>query len=126
MSEDEANTNESDDAAFEELVSSMAEESSDSGPVELSTLWEGYEYIWKKFNPSTVLTKGIVFTEYIDDEGKRAFRWQCSPDMAPWEALGMLQQALLDVQADNVAQSFVDILSDGDDDDDDEDEEGAQ
>jgi hypothetical protein len=46
--------------------------------------------------------------------------------MAPWEALGMLQQALLDVQADNVAQSFVDILSDGDDDDDEEDEEGAQ
>ena len=120
MSDDEKNTNESDDAAFEELVSGLADSSEESGPVELSSLWEGYEYIWKRFNPSTVLTKGIVFTEYIDDEGKRAFRWQCSPDMAPWEALGMLQQALLDVQSDNVAQSFVDILSDGDDDDDDD------
>jgi hypothetical protein len=116
MSDDETNSSESDDAAFEELVKDLSEES-DSGPVELSSLWEGYEYIWKKFNPSTVLTKGIVFTEYIDDEGKRAFRWQCSPDMAPWEALGMLQQALLDVQSENVAQTFVDIITDNDDDD---------
>lgn len=124
---DETNPNESDEnAAFEELVSSISEDDSDAGPVELTTVWEGYEYIWKKFNPSTVLTKGIVFTEYIDDDGKRAFRWHTSPDMAPWEALGMLQQAIMDVQAETVAQSFVDILSDSADDDDEEDEEGAQ
>lgn len=121
MSEDETNSNESDDAAFEELVKDLSE--AESGPVELSSLWEGYEYIWKKFNPSTVLTKGIVFTEYIDDEGKRAFRWQCSPDMAPWEALGMLQQAILDVQSENVAQAFVDIMTDNDDEEDVEDEQ---
>lgn len=126
MSEENSNSSESDDAAFEELVSGLADAPADSGPVELSSLWEGYEYIWKKFNPSTVLTKGIVFTEYIDDEGKRAFRWQCSPDMAPWEAMGMLQQAVLDVQSDNVAQAFVDILSESSDDDDEDDEEGAQ
>lgn len=124
---DETNPNESDDnAAFEELVGSISDTESESGPVELSSLWEGYEYIWKKFNRGTVLTKGIIFTEYIDDEGKRAFRWQCSPDMAPWEAIGMLQQAILDVQSDNVAQAFVDILSDSSDEDDEEDEEGAQ
>jgi hypothetical protein len=122
MSDDETNSSESDDAAFEELVKDL-EDNPDSGPVELSSLWEGYEYIWKKFNPSTVLTKGIVFTEYIDDEGKRAFRWQCSPDMAPWEALGMLQQAILDVQSENVAQAFVDIITDNDDDEEVEDEQ---
>lgn len=122
---DETTPNESDDnAAFEELVNSMAEDDPEAGPVELGTLWEGYEYIWKKFNPSTVLTKGIVFTEYIDDEGKRAFRWQCSPDMAPWEAMGMLQQAIMDLQSENVAQSFLDIISETSDDE--EEEEGEQ
>lgn len=123
---DENTPNESDDAAFEELINNLPETEESDGPVELASLWEGYEYIWKRFNPSTVLVKGIVFTEYIDDEGKRAFRWQCSPDMAPWEAMGMLQQAMIDVQSDNVAQAFVDILSESADDDEDDDVEDEQ
>lgn len=122
---DETNSNESDDAAFEELINNLPETTSD-GPVELNSVWEGYEYIWKKFNPSTVLVKGIVFTEYFDDEGKRAFRWHTSPDMAPWEALGMLQQAIMDVQAETVAQSFVDILTDSQDEDEEDDVEDEQ
>jgi hypothetical protein len=118
---DETNPNESEDAAFDELISNLPE--SPDGPVELSSLWEGYEYIWKRFHPGTVLIKGIVFTEYIDEEGKRAFRWQVSPGMAPWEAMGMLHQAIADVQADTVAQSFVDILTDDDDEDEEETED---
>jgi hypothetical protein len=125
MSDDDTNPNDADNAAFEELIQNLPETSEEDGPVELSNLWEGYEYIWKRFNPGTVVVKGIVFTEYVNDEGERSFRWQTSPGLAPWEAMGMLQQALLDVQSDNLAQAFVDILSDSaeDDEDDIEDEQ---
>jgi hypothetical protein len=125
MSDDDTNPSDADNAAFEELIQNLPETSEEDGPVELSNLWEGYEYIWKRFNPGTVVVKGIVFTEYVNDEGERSFRWQTSPGLAPWEAMGMLQQALLDVQSDNLAQAFVDILSDSaeDDEDDIEDEQ---
>lgn len=119
---DETNSNDADDAAFEELINNQPA-SDEDGPVELSTLWDGFEYIWKKFNSGSVLVRGIVFAEYIDDEGKHSFKWQCSPDMAPWAALGMLQQALLDVQADSVAQTFVEILTNQEEDEDESDED---
>ncbi len=120
MSDDDTNPNDADNAAFEELIQNLPETTETDGPVELSNLWEGYEYIWKKFNPATVLVKGIVFTEYVNDEGDRSFRWQTSPGLAPWEAMGMLQQAILDVQSDNLAQAFVDIISESSEDDEDD------
>lgn len=116
--EEETPQGDADDvSAFEELIKNQPAE---DGPVELASLWEGFEYIWKRFNNGSVLIRGIVFAEYIDDEGKHSFKWQVSPEMPPWAAMGMLQQALIDLQGDAMAQSFVDIIVNNEDDDEDD------
>lgn len=114
MSEEEPNP---EDAAFDELIKHQPESVADES-VEISTLWEGVGYLWPQMHEG-VLVKGIVLTESIDSDGK-VFRWQHSPDMAPWDVLGMLHQAISDIQSDNLIQHLV-----GDDDEtsDDDDEE---
>lgn len=112
----------SDDAAFEELVKNQSE-MPDEGPVEIDTPWDGYEYIWKKFHAGDILVRGVFLAEYIDEEGKQNFSWMASPEMPPWTAIGLLQQALADVQAENVAIIFANIFKEAMEDKEDEEED---
>jgi len=106
--------------AFDALIKNQPAE--EEGPVELSSLWEGIEYIWKKFNPG-VLVKGIVLAEYVDEEGQRTFKWLTSSEMASWEAIGMLSTAMMDLQSEALVMGVVDTLVNSEDDDE---EEGEQ
>jgi hypothetical protein len=119
MSEDaeDATNPSSDDDAFAELVKNQPEDAPD-----VETLWEGLEVIWKQFNEG-VLVKGIILTEYIDGRGK-VLKWQTSPDLAPWEMIGLLSQALIDLQSDSIADTIVQGIVGGAEDDEDEDEDG--
>lgn len=117
MSEDgEAVNPSSDDEAFAELIKNQPEDAP-----EVENLWQGLEVMWRQFNEG-VLVKGIILTEYIDDRGK-VLKWQTSPDMAPWDMLGLLSQAIADLNADTMADSIVQSIIGNSDDDEDEDED---
>lgn len=117
MSEDNETPSSDDDAAFDELVKNQPEDSP-----EVETLWEGLEVLWREFNEG-VLVKGILLTEYIDGRGK-VLKWQTSPDMAPWDMMGLLHQALIDLQSDSIADTIVQgIVGNAEDDEDEVDDE---
>lgn len=98
---------------FEELVRNQPE----GEPVGATNLWEAIEQIWSQLHEG-VLVKGIFIAEYVDGRGK-VLRWQTSPDMAPWEMLGMLHQAILDVSSDSVGDSIANhLIGTGDEDED--------
>lgn len=92
---------------FDELVRNQPQ----TTEVSASNLWEAIEQIWPQLHEG-VLVKGIFLAEYVDGRGK-VLRWQTSPDMAPWEMLGMLHQAILDVSSDSVGDSIANHLIGG-------------
>lgn len=114
MSEEEKAPESNDDDAFQELIAHQPE---DDPTIE--TMWDGIQVLWKAMGQEGVLVKGILLLEYVDARGK-VLKWESSPDLAPWEMLGMLSQAVNDLNADSLAESIVQsIVNDGDDDDDD-------
>jgi hypothetical protein len=106
--------------AFDEIISNQPEEpEGNDGDDKLEHIWDAIEHVWPHFYEG-ILVKGMVLAEYVDPEGARILRFVSSPDVTPWEMLGMLESARLDAQ--DVSRScnvFVD--TGGDDDDDDED-----
>lgn len=106
---------------FEELIKNQP------GPATaatISTLWEGVEHIWPQLHEG-VLVKGIILAEYVDKRGK-VLRWQTSPEMTPWDMMGMLHQAILDLESDSVGDSIASHLIGADDDDESEEEEEGE
>lgn len=82
---------------FEEIVSGVG-----SQEQERLTVWDAFEQAWSQVMPGTVLTKGIAIVEFIGADGK-GLRWTSSPDVASWDALGMLGEAEQDVRSQNLA-----------------------
>lgn len=105
--------------AFDELIKHQPVEKDDTA--EIATLWEGFEHVWKQFNKG-VLVKGILLVESVDERGK-VLRWQTSPDMTPWDMMGMFTQAMYDLQADSIGDSIAQSLIGASDDDDDDDDD---
>lgn len=119
MSEEEkAPESNDDDALFEELINNQPEDDPS-----IETMWDGIQVLWKAMGQEGVLVKGILLLEYVDHRGK-VLKWETSPDMAPWDMLGMFHQAVNDLNADSLADSIVQsIVHDSDDEDDVEDEQ---
>ncbi|MCA1841244.1 MAG: hypothetical protein ABR585_12875 [Gemmatimonadaceae bacterium] len=118
MSEEEKAPESSDDDAFEELIKHQPEDDPD-----IETMWDGIKVLWKALGQEGILVKGILLLEYVDHRGK-VLKWESSPDLAPWDILGMLHQAVADLNADTMADSIVQsIVHDSDDEDDVEDEQ---
>lgn len=118
MSEEEKAPESGDSDAFDELMKNQPEDDP-----EIETMWDGIQVLWKALNQEGVLVKGILLLEYVDHRGK-VLKWETSPDMAPWDMMGMFTQALTDIQSDSLAESIVQsIVHDSDDEDDVEDEQ---
>jgi len=98
---------------FDELVKNQPQ----SAKVQAENIWDAIEQLWPQLHEG-VLVKGIFIAEYVDTRGK-VLRWQTSPDMAPWEMLGMLHQAVLDVSSDSVGDSIANhLIGNGEEDED--------
>lgn len=120
MSEDDKAPKSDDNDAFDELIKNQPD--NDDTP-DIETLWDGIKALWKAMGNEGILVKGIVLVEYVDHRGK-VLKWETTPDMAPWDMLGMFHQAVNDLNADSLAESIVQsIVSDSDEEDDDEDEQ---
>lgn len=120
MSEESAETPEGsgEDDAFNELIKNQPEDDPS-----IETMWDGIQVLWKAMGQEGILVKGILLLEYVDTRGK-VLKWESSPDMTPWDMLGMFHQAVNDLNADSLADSIVQsIVSDSDDGDDVEDEQ---
>lgn len=84
---------------FEEIVGS----SEADGPIkiEIRSLWDAikqaYPLLYDGF-----LVRGVLILDRVDKDGDRELRWIPTPDSLPWETLGMTQQIVNDLQAENV------------------------
>lgn len=87
------------------------------GPSEagkLKHIWEGVETLWPQFYPGTILIKGVLLVECIDEDGDRCLRFIASPDTMPWEMVGMLDSGMQDAR--NMG-TYIVIGNDDEDDD---------
>ncbi len=104
--------------AFDELIKNQP----DDDP-EIETMWDGIKVLWQAMGNEGVLVKGVLILEYIDTRGK-VLKWESSPDLAPWDLMGLFTQALVDIQSDSMAEAIVQsIVHDSEEDDDTEDDQ---
>lgn len=101
------------DDPFDEIINNQPEDSDDG---ELENIWEALSHIWPHFYPG-YLVKGVVLAEYIDEDGDRVMRFVTSPDVTPWELLGMIESARLDAQTISSMATVGEALDNEDDDD---------
>lgn len=96
---------------FDEIVNNQPEgEDSDA-----ENILEDLAKVWGKHYPG-IFVSGVVIAEYIDSDGDRVMRFVSSPDMTPWQLLGMLESARLDAQHLSQCATVDDRLFDPDDD----------
>lgn len=82
---------------FDDIINNQPSASADDDG-ELTHIWEAVEHLWPHFYDG-MLIKGVLIAEYIDPEdGGRVLRFISSPDMAPWDTLGMLESARMDAR----------------------------
>jgi hypothetical protein len=82
---------------FDNIVNNQPEDlPEDAGKLE--HIWDAVEAMWPHYYDG-MLIKGIMIAEYVDPEqGGRVLRFIASPDMTPWEMLGILASAKQDAQ----------------------------
>lgn len=81
---------------FDEIVNNQPSGPSEAG--ELKHIWEAVETLWPQFYPGTMLIKGLMLVECIDEDGDRCLRFIASPDTMPWEMVGMLDSGMQDAR----------------------------
>lgn len=87
------------DDAFDEIVNNQPD---DDAPPDVSTLWDALTALWPKFYPGMLL-KGVLVAEYLDEvDGRRTMLFSVSPEVAPWDMLGLLESAQLDARIKSV------------------------
>lgn len=97
---------------FDEIVSSQDGEESP----ELESIWQAVSHVWPHFFEGFV-TKGILLVEYMDNDGEKLLRIIHSPDLTPWDAMGLLNSAKLDAQAADRMSLMLEQVEDEEDDD---------
>lgn len=112
LGDGETPAEEPDKDPFDEIVSGQDGEESP----ELETVWQAVTHIWPHFYEGFI-TKGILVVEYMDPDGEKLLRILHSPDLNPWDAMGLLRSATLDAEA---ADRMSLILEQADDEDEDE------
>lgn len=90
----------SDNEEFDEIISNQpsSEEAETEESEELAHIWEAVQHLWPHFYPG-YLIKGILLAEYLDPEDGKVLRFITSPEVTPWEMLGMLESARLDARS---------------------------
>lgn len=93
-------TDQPEDDGFDEIVNASTEGS--NGPAELNfgTLTEAVQQIYPHLYDG-ILVRALVILDRIDGTGDRELMWVHDSNSQPWEALGMTQQVLHDMQAEN-------------------------
>lgn len=102
------------DDGFDEIIAGQPDGEDDDQ--ELTNIWEALSHVWPHFYPG-YLVKGVILAEYVDEEGDKVMRFITSPDVAPWELLGLLESARLDARSISADSTVSDPLA-GDDEDD--------
>lgn len=73
-----------------------------------------------------IMVRAVIVLDRIDRDGDRELMWLHGSDTQPWEALGMVQQVLHDMQAENnvaIDHAITRAMERADEDDDDEGEQ---
>lgn len=88
----------SDKDDFDAIVNNQPQPGEPDEGEQLTHIWEAIESLWPHFYDG-ILIKGVIVAEYIDArDGGRVLRFISSPDMAPWDTLGMLESARMDAR----------------------------
>jgi hypothetical protein len=98
---------------FDSIINNQPEDP--NGGAELKHIWDAVESLWPQFYPGTMLIKGVLLAECIDEDGDRCLRFIASPDMMPWDMVGMLDSGMQDAR--NMGRY---VVLDGDEDEGDE------
>lgn len=101
---------------FESIVNGPSEE----GPpkIDVRSLWDAVKGAYPHLYDG-ILLRGVIILDRVDKNGDRELRWLSPPDTLPWENLGMLQQVLDDLRAENtfmVGAAIQAALEEGDED----------
>lgn len=107
---------------FDEIVNGPGEEQGEGlKKIEFRTLWEAIHQAFPMLYDG-ILVRGVLILDRVDGDGDRELRWIPSPDTLPWETLGMTQQVVNDLNAENTVmiQHAVQAAMDEAEDDDDE------
>lgn len=75
---------------FDDIIKGLPEGPSEGGKLE--NILQAVEALWPEFYEG-VLVKSILIAEYVDGDGERVLRFISSPQVTPWDALGMLESA---------------------------------
>jgi hypothetical protein len=103
----------SENDGFDDIIKNLPDEPNEGA--KLDHIWDAVEVMWPQFYEG-MLIKGLMIVEAIDNDGDRCLRFIASPDMMPWEMVGMLDSATQD------ARNMGTYIILGGEDDDEEDE----
>src|SRR5687767_6186812 len=81
-----------------------------SEPEEIKTLWQALKALYPKLHDG-ILVKGVIILDRVNSDGDRELIWVQAPDMMSWEVLGMAQQIIEDVNAENELLIHSSLLS---------------
>jgi len=84
---------------FDSIINNQPDDAGKSDGAELRHIWDAVESLWPQFYDGTMLIKGVLLAECIDEDGDRCLRFIASPDMMPWDMVGMLDSGIMDARA---------------------------
>lgn len=90
-------------------------------PGEIKTLWQALKFVYPKLHEGIVV-KGVIILDRINGEGERELVWVQAEDMMSWEVIGMAQQVIEDVNAENELLIHSSLLQQAAEEEEDEDE----
>jgi hypothetical protein len=102
----------SDNDEFNNIIKNLPDEPNDGA--QLKHIWDAVEVMWPQFYEGMMI-KGVMVVEAIDADGDRCLRFVASPDIMPWEMVGMLDSATQDARG---MGKYVILDNDMDDEDD--------
>lgn len=99
---------------FDNIVSGMNPEKDGQG---YNNMWEVIEDHYPEIYPGSILVKGVLITEAVDQSGRKVLRYLTGPNTAQWDVLGLLESVKMKLQADEVVMLDDIMYEDGEEDD---------
>lgn len=117
-------TDQPENDGFDEIVNlNTPSEGDEPSQLVFQTLTEAVQQVYPHLYDG-ILVRSLTILDRVNAQGERELRWVHSPDSQPWEVLGLLNQVLDDMRAENnalVAHAVHMAIEEAD-----EDEEGEQ
>jgi hypothetical protein len=104
---------------FDEIVGRGSEASS---KLDFRTLVEAIQQVYPHLYDG-ILVRSVVILDRVNGDGDRELMWVHQSDAQPWEVLGMVDQVLCDMKAENafaVENAIMRAINDADEADDDD------